>query len=30
MIAINNAIIDEISAMQLLPTLIDGLPHLIC
>jgi len=30
MIAIKNAIIDEISAMQLLPVLINGLPHLTC
>jgi len=29
MIAIKNAIIDEMSAMQLLPVLINGLPHLI-
>jgi len=30
MIAVKNVIIDEISAMQLLPVLINGLPHLTC
>jgi len=28
MIAIKNAIIDEISSLQLLPVFINGLPHL--
>jgi len=30
MIAIKNAIIDETFAMQFLPVLVNGLPHLTC